>query len=78
MTIQPVFNWALPQRWFATFGPEIRFDTRNDWHVFFPFDVTIGKKITNNIVASLQADVPMIDTLKDYNWQMEARIGFFF
>ena len=78
VSLQPLFNWALPQRWFVTLQPEIKFDTRNNWRVFAPFDVIVGKKLTNSIVASMQFDAPVIDSLKSYDWRTEARIGFFF
>ena len=78
ISIQPIFNWALPDRWFATFGPEAKFNARDHWKPFVPFDVTIGKKINARTVMSLQTDIALIDRYQQYDWQTEFRIGFFF
>ncbi len=40
--------------------------------------MTVGKKLTDRIVMSLQADVMLIDTYQTYDWKTEFRIGFFF
>jgi len=78
VSVQPIFNWALPGKWFATFGPEAKFNTKDGWKLFLPFDVTIGKKINARTVVSLQTDIALIDRYQQYNWQTEFRIGFFF
>lgn len=78
VSIQPIFNWQLPDRWFVTFSPEAKFDTRNDWKMFLPFDVTVGRKINARTVVSLQADVPLVDDYRQYDWQAELRVGVFF
>lgn len=77
-SIQPIFNWTLPDKWFLTFAPEAKFNTKDDWKLFLPFDVTIGKKISPTTVVSLQTDVALVDEFKQYDWQTEFRIGFFF
>lgn len=77
-SIQPIFNWQLPDKWFLTFSPEAKFNTRDDWSLFLPFDATVGKKLNATTVASLQLDVGVIDDFPQYDWQIEARIGFFF
>jgi hypothetical protein len=77
-SLQPLFNWALPSRWFMTFSPELKLDTRQNWRAFPPFDVTVGRKIDRSTVMSLQADVAVINELQQYDWQTEFRIGFFF
>jgi hypothetical protein len=78
VSVQPLFNWQLPQAWFVTLGPEAKFDTRNGWKLFVPFDATIGKKLTPKSVASLQIDAPLVEKYRQYDWQVEARIGIFF
>jgi hypothetical protein len=78
VSMQPIFNWALPDRWFATFGPEAKFNGKDHWKPFVPLDVTIGKKINARTVMSLQADIALIDRYRQYDWQTEFRIGFFF
>jgi hypothetical protein len=78
LSVQPIFNAALPDKWFLTFGPEAKFNTRDQWKLFVPFDVTVGTKLDPRTVVSLQADVPIINEFKQYDWQAEFRIGFFF
>jgi hypothetical protein len=77
-SLQPIFNWQLPDQWFVTFSPEAKFDTKDDWKLFLPFDVTVGKKLNARTVVSLQGDVALIDDFPQYDWQVEARLGFFF
>lgn len=76
--IQPIFNWQLPQRWFVTFAPEAKFNTKDDWKLFLPFDVTVGTKLGPATVMSLQGDVAIVDDYRQYDWQLELRLGFFF
>lgn len=78
LSVQPIFNWQLPEKWFLTFSPEAKLNTKDDWSLFLPFDVTVGKKLNPTTVASLQFDVRVIDDFPQYDWQVEARIGFFF
>ena len=75
--IQPVFNLALPDRWFATFAPEIKYSfIENDW--FIPFDVTIGKMVTPTIICSVEFKHELYNEYAQYDWAVEFRIGFFF
>lgn len=77
-SVQPIFNWQLPERWFLTFSPEAKFNTKDDWSLFLPFDVTVGRKVNANTVMSLQADVAVVDDFPQYDWQVEFRVGLFF
>jgi hypothetical protein len=76
--VQPLANFSLPNRWFITMSPEITFDTLNHWNAHVPFDFTIGRLVNRGIVASVTADVALIDDLPLYDWQVEFRIGFLF
>jgi hypothetical protein len=78
VSVQPLFNWALPDKWFVTLSPEIKFNAKEDWKLFLPFDVTVGKKINARTVVSLQGDVALINDYEQYDWQVEARVGVFF
>lgn len=78
LSVQPLFNLALPNKWFATFSPEIQFNLDHHGDLFLPFDMTIGRLVTNRVVMSLQTDVALVDDFPIYDWQMEARVGFFF
>jgi len=75
---QLIFNWALPDKWFLTFSPEAKFNTKDDWKMFLPFDMTIGKKVNARTVVSLQTDIALVDEFEQYDWQTEFRVGFFF
>lgn len=78
LSLQPIFNWQGPNRWFVTLAPEAKFNTRDDWKLFLPVDITVGRKLNATTVASLQADVALINEYEQYDWQVEARLGFFF
>ncbi len=78
LIVQPVFNWQLPETWFLTFSPEIKFDLEGDGDAFVPFDILVGKMINPRTVASVQFSVPIVDDYPQYDWQVEFRIGFFF
>jgi hypothetical protein len=74
---QPMFNINLPDRWFLTFAPEIRYDWKgSNW--FVPFDVTAGRMITERIVMSLNYKSAINDDLQLYVNEVEGRVGFFF
>lgn len=77
LDIQPVFNVALPDRWFATFAPEFKYSfIEDDW--FIPFDVTVGKMITRDIIMSVEYKHELYNEYPQYDWTVEFRIGFFF
>lgn len=78
VSIEPLFNWQLPQSWFLTFAPEMKMNTKDDWRLFVPFDVTVGRKLGPRTVMSLQLDAPLIEDYRQYDWQVEFRVGFFF
>jgi hypothetical protein len=46
--------------------------------VFFPFDVTVGRKVTSNTVMSLEFKHAIIDDSPSFEWSLEGRVGFFF
>jgi hypothetical protein len=77
-SVQLIFNWALPDKWFLTFSPEAKFNTKDDWKLFLPFDMTVGKKINARTVVSLQTDISLVDQFEQYDWQTEFRVGIFF
>lgn len=75
--IQPILNIDLPDLWFLTFAPEALYDwKKKDW--FVPFDITAGKMLTREVVASIEYKSAIRDDLKLFVNEVEARIGFFF
>lgn len=78
LVVQPIFNWNLPESWFLTFSPEMRFNMNDGGKAFVPFDILVGKMIVPGVVGSVQFDVPLVDDYKQYDWQVEFRLGLFF
>jgi len=78
----PTFNLALPDRWFMTFYPSagIRINygdpvTGQTGRLFLPFDVRMGRKLTENLVMSLEVGVPIIKDYPVYNFKTEVRLN---
>lgn len=78
LVIQPIINFQLPDNWFITMAPEMRFNLEEGGDAFIPFDIQVGKMIRPGVVGSVQFDVPIVDDYEQYDWQVEFRIGFFF
>ena len=82
LQLAPTLNLGLPDRWFVTFypSPDIRVNfgdpvTGQTGRLFLPFDVSVGRKLTSNWVASLEVGVPMINDYPVYNFKTEARLN---
>jgi hypothetical protein len=78
----PTFNLGLPDRWFVTFYPsaDIRVNygdpvTGQTGRLFLPFDARIGRKLTDNLVLSLEVGVPIIKDYPVYNFKTEVRLN---
>jgi hypothetical protein len=78
----PTFNIGLPERWFVTFFPsqDIRYNfgdpiTGQTGRLFLPFDVRVGKKISDQIAASIEIGVPIIRDYPVYNFKGQARLN---
>lgn len=78
LSIQPILNINLPNRWFMTFSPEVLLNLDHEMDMFVPFDMTIGRKINDRTVMSLTADAGLGNDYEQYDWQLEGRVGFFF
>ena len=86
LEIAPMFNWTLPRQWFLTTYPssDIQINFQDKGAVFLPFDVMIGKTITNKAVFSVEIGFPMYHSGElsrfntTYEFKMEARVGFFY
>lgn len=74
---QPIMNIELPDAWFITFAPEIKYDWKNsEW--FVPFDTTAGTMVTKNIIASITYKSAINDEMLLYVNMFDGRIGYFF
>jgi hypothetical protein len=78
----PTFNLGLPDRWFITFYPsaDIRINygdpiTGQTGRLFLPFDVRIGRKLSDNAALSLEVGVPIIKDYPVYDFKTEVRLN---
>jgi hypothetical protein len=76
--VQPMFNWQLEDQWYVNFAPEMRFNLNDKGQAFVPFSVAIGKKINPGLVMSVEFKVPVIENYRQYDAEVEYRVGFFF
>jgi hypothetical protein len=81
----PTVNLSLPDHWFLTFYPsaDIRMNygdpvTGQTGRLFLPFDVRIGRKVTKDMVLSVEVGVPMIKDYPVYNFKTEVRLNILF
>jgi hypothetical protein len=77
-SIQPMFNYSLPDSAFVTFGPDMRINWEQDDDLFVPFNITLGKMINRSTVASVELNMPIVNEYDRYDCEIEFRIGFFF
>jgi hypothetical protein len=78
LSIKPTFHYAFPDDYFVSMKPDIRINWEQENQMFVPFNITLGKMITKNLVTSFDFDVPLVNDYDRYDWQIEFRIGFFF
>jgi len=78
----PTLNIGLPERWFLTFYPsaDIRINygdpiTGQTGRLFLPFDVRIGRQLSNNIALSFELGVPIIRDYPVYNLKTQVRLN---
>jgi hypothetical protein len=79
--IAPTLNISLPERWFVTFYPS--YDIRINYgdpisgqtgRLFLPFDIAVGRKVTDQLQMSLEVSVPIIKDYPVYSFKTELRI----
>jgi hypothetical protein len=78
----PTLNIGLPDRWFLSFypSPDIRFNygdpiTGQTGRLFLPFDVRVGRQLSNNIALSFELGVPIIKDYPVYNLKTQVRLN---
>lgn len=78
----PTFNIGLPDRWFLTFypSPDIRINygdpiTGQTGRLFLPFDVRIGRQLSDNAALSFELGVPIIKDYPVYNLKTQVRLN---
>jgi hypothetical protein len=82
LQIAPMLNIGLPDRWSVTFfpSPDIRVNygdpiTGQTGRWFVPFDIRVGKKLSDTIALSLEVGVPMIKDYPVYDFKTQARLN---
>ena len=78
----PTLNIGLPDRWFLTFypSPDIRINygdpiTGQTGRLFLPFDVRVGRQLSNNTALSFELSVPIIKDYPVYNLKTQVRLN---
>jgi hypothetical protein len=78
----PTLNIGLPDRWFVTFYPstDIRINygdpiTGQTGRWFVPFDIRVGKKLSETIALSLELGVPIVKDYPVYDFKAQARLN---
>jgi hypothetical protein len=80
--IAPTLNIGLPSRWFVTLYPS--YDIRINYgdpisgqtgRLFLPFDAAIGRKLSDDVLVSLEVAVPLIKDYPVYNFKTELRLA---
>ena len=86
LEMAPTLNWVFARQWFVTTYPstDIQINFQDHGAVFLPFDMMIGKTISNKAVFSVEVGFPMYhsgelaDFYTSYAFKMEARVGIFY
>lgn len=75
--IQPFINVGLPQNWFINSSPEMIYNWETSkW--FIPFDLMVGKMITDKLIISLEYESGIVQDYQKYSQELEFRIGYFY
>jgi hypothetical protein len=76
----PTLNIALPKRWFVTLFPsqDIVLNTIGGKRWFVPADFLMGRNLTERVVASVEASVPIVKEFVLYNFKLQARLSYSF
>lgn len=78
----PTLSIGLANRWFVILFPS--FDIRINYgepssgqtgRLFFPIDASVGRKLGDNVVISLEGSVPVIKDYPVYNFKTEFRVS---
>ncbi|MHC4363657.1 MAG: hypothetical protein ACYSTZ_12580 [Planctomycetota bacterium] len=81
LSVSPLVNYnfeAWDDFWFVTLAPEVRINWKQDNDVFLPFNISIGKLLTDNSTFSVGFSTPIVNNYDLYDWQIEVRARYFF
>lgn len=80
--IAPTLNIGLPDRWFVTFFPS--YDIRINFgqpisgqkgRLFLPFDIAIGRKLSDTVQMSFEAGVPIVADYPVYKLKAQLKLS---
>ncbi len=78
-------NIGLPDRWFFTFYPSADIQMNygdkvkdQTGKLFLPFDAWIGRKVTENLIITLEVGVPIIKDYPVYNYKVQTYVSLVF
>jgi hypothetical protein len=82
LKLAPMFNVALPNKWFVTLYPstDIRINygdpiTGQTGRLFLPMDFMVGRTMSKDVTVSLEIGVPMIKNYPVYDFKTTARLN---
>jgi hypothetical protein len=85
LQIAPTVNFALPDRWFFRLypSPDIRVNFSDPvvgqtGRLFLPFNARVGRRLSDDLVVSLEIGVPIIDDYPVYKFKSEVRVNLTF
>jgi len=78
----PTLNINLPDHWFVTLfpSPDIRINygdpiTGQTGRWFVPFDIRVGRKLTETVALSVEVGVPILRDYPVYDFKTQARLN---
>jgi hypothetical protein len=85
LQLAPTVNITLPDHWFVTLypSPDIRVNygdpvTGQTGRLFLPLDFSVGRKLSRDLVLSLEIGIPLIKDYPVYDFKTIARINYLY
>jgi hypothetical protein len=85
LQFSPQLKIGLPEQWFVSLypSPDIRVNFGDPLpgqtgRLFLPFDAMLGRKVTENVIMSLEVSVPLVRDYPVYRFKTEARLSLNF
>jgi hypothetical protein len=82
LQLAPTLNIGLPDRWYVSFytSPDIRVNfgdpvTGQTGRWFIPFDIRVGKKLSETIALSVEVGVPILKDYPVYDFKTQVRLN---
>ena len=77
LVIEPKMKFSLGDGWAFTSAPDIKVNLENDNDMFVPISGQLSYK-NNNLVYSLEVEQAVVDDYKQFETQIEFRVGIFY